>query len=99
MDAALRIVLVVCLLLAGCGRDNIRPDLPDAAMVAKPTLVYVDRYVYVPIDPDLTREELIAEGPLSQCPDIAASRKAALRRVNARLLEISAIQGTPVASP
>lgn len=84
------------LLLSACNRHALKPDLPGAGMVVKPEIVYVDHDIYVPIKPELTREEPIAEGPLSQCPDVGAARKAALKRLNARMREIRAIQGTEV---
>lgn len=89
-----RLVLLLALaLLAGCVGKTAKPDLPGEVLV-KPTIVYVDRYVYVPIRAELTRTEPIAEGPLSQCPAVAADRKAALQRAYAQLVEIAQIQGT-----
>lgn len=82
------------MVLSACNRHALKPDLPGAGAVVKPEIVYVDRYIYVPIKPELTREEPIAEGPLSQCPDVGAARKAALKRINARVREIGQVQGT-----
>lgn len=93
---AITTIALATLLLAGCNRHDVKPDLPGAGTVVKPQIVYVDRYVYVSIKDDLTQEEPIAEGPLSQCPIVAAARKTALKRINGRMRQIDAIQGTPV---
>lgn len=85
--------VLMALLATGCASKATKPDLPGEVLV-KPTIVYVDRYVYVPIKAELTRTETIAEGPLSQCPAVAANRKAALKRAYAQLVQISQIQGT-----
>lgn len=91
-----RILLLIAIaVLAGCAGKGAKPDLPGE-MLVKPTIVYVDRYVYVPIRSELTRTAQIAEGPLSQCPVVAAARKAALIQANAQLVEISQVQGTEV---
>lgn len=91
----LLIALAIAVLLAACGRKDLKPDLPTGTVVT-PSVVYVDRYVYVAIPASLTTEQPIAEGPLSQCPDVAAARKAGQRKANAQLREIRAIQGTAV---
>lgn len=87
------LILAICLLLTACPGMT-KPDLPQGAIT--PTVVFVDRHIYVTIPPALTAEQPIASGPLSQCPDVASNRKAALRKVNAQLREIRAIQGTAV---
>ncbi len=93
--ARLFLLAIAAILLGGCANKAAKPDLPGEVLV-KPTIVYVDRYVYVPIKAELTRTEPIAEGPLSQCPAVAADRKAALTRAYAQLVEIGQIQGTEV---
>ncbi|HET7655746.1 MAG TPA: hypothetical protein VFK18_01965 [Luteimonas sp.] len=93
--ARLLLLAIAAVLLGGCANKSTKPDLPGEVLV-KPTIVYVDRYVYVPIKAELTRTEPIAEGPLSQCPAVAADRKAALKRAYAQLVEIGQIQGTEV---
>lgn len=92
--ARLALVALVMVAAAGCRKD-IKPDLPDGPAVA-PTIVYVDRVRYVAIPANLTAEQPIAEGALTVCPDVASERKGALRKVNAQLREIRAIQGTAV---
>lgn len=87
-------VAVLFALLAGCGRKDVKPNLPGAGTVVAPKVVYVDRYVYVRIKSELTQAEPIAEGPLSQCPAVAADRRAGLERANAKLRQIGQIQGT-----
>jgi predicted small lipoprotein YifL len=92
----LLIALALVVLLAGCGRKHVvKQDLPDSTPVA-PTIVYVDRVRYVPVPKRLVEELPIAEGPLSQCPDVAAARKKAQKVANSRLREIGLIQGTDV---
>lgn len=93
------LMLLACcaaLLLPACNRANLKPDLPGAGTVVKPEIVYVDRFVYVAIPASLTDEMPIAEGPLSQCPDVAAQRKKAAAVLNSRMRQIRAIQGTEV---
>lgn len=87
---------IVALLATSCADKHVKPDLPDPGTAVAPRVVFVDRVRYVAIPADLTREEAVAEGPLSQCPAVAADRKAGLVRANARLREISQIQGTEV---
>ena len=92
--AGLLILATMVALLAGCP-GMVKPDLPTATVV-KPSIVYVDRYIYVPIKKELTRKQPIAEGPLSECPLVARDRKASIQKGNAQLDAIDAIQGTPV---
>lgn len=80
-------------LLAGCASGP-STRLPDADGAVRPVTQVVVRYVYVPIDSVLTGPEFIAEGPLSMCPQVAAQRRAALERCNAKLGSIAAKQGT-----
>lgn len=85
---------LACLLLAACGVKQARPDLPDHAGAVVPTVQVVERIVYVPIDGALTALEPIAEGRLALCPQVAAERRAALQRCNAKLQEIEHQQGS-----
>jgi hypothetical protein len=96
MPRAVRLLIALALvaLLAGCPGMT-RPDLPKAgAVVPKP--VVIERRVYVPIDPQLTAPEPVAEGPVHEMPEVSAQRKAALLRANAKLRAIAAKQGTEV---
>ena len=88
------LILATTLATAACGSRERKPDLPPAVVV-KPEVVFVDRYIYVSVDRDLTRQHPIAEGPLSMCPDVARARKAELQKCNADKREIRAIEGTP----
>lgn len=87
---------IACLALAACGKDNVIPDLPDAGTAVVPEVQVVDRIVYVPIPSALLKPEPIAEGPIAQCFTVAAERRAALERCNAKLQRAGAIQGTEV---
>ena len=71
-------------------------DLPGEDKIVTPTVVTVERIVYVKVPAELTRPEPIAEGPIAQCFDVAAQRRAALQRANSKLKQISEIQGTKV---
>lgn len=90
------ILIAAALTLAACSRDNVRPDLPDGEGSVAPEVVIVERVRYVPIPANLTRPMEIAEGPITQCFEVAAARKAEQIKGNARLAEIGAIQGTEV---
>ncbi len=85
------------LLLAACGRQQHKPDLPGT--LVEPTAVVVERRVYVPIPAELTRTEAVAEGSLAQCPDVAAARRAAIERLNSRARQVATKQGTAVEAP
>ncbi|PRH82629.1 hypothetical protein [Arenimonas caeni] len=87
--------LLIVGLLAGCASTP-STRLPGAEGAVRPVTQVVIRYVYVPVDSVLTGPEFIAEGPLSMCPHVAAERKAALQRCNAKLEAIAAKQGTVV---
>lgn len=90
------LLLIAVLLLAACGKDNVKPDLPGADKIVTPTVVTVERIVYVKVPAELTKPEPIAEGPIAQCFDVAAQRRAALTRANSKLKQIGEIQGTRV---
>ncbi len=89
----LLIAIVVLLATTACRKDT-KPDLPPSCPVAVSEVTVVERRVYVPVEPVLTRPEPIAEGPLAQCPMVAAERRAAIERANAKLKAIQAKQGT-----
>lgn len=93
--------VAVCVLLAACGREraDLKPDLPPAGAVVAPQLVVVEKRVYVPIDARLTQPEPVAEGPIGQCFEVAARRRSAIAKLNSKLAEIAAIQGTEVEQP
>lgn len=91
----LLIGLLAAAVLSACAKEeNVRPDLLAGGVV--PEVVIVERKVYVAIPAHLTHEQPIAEGPIAQCFDVAAARRAAIRTGNAQLREIRAIQGTAV---
>ena len=85
-------LLILATGLAGCASSG--EALPDSRTAVQPVVQVVERYIYGPIDSDLTVTEVIAEGPLSMCPQVAAQRKAALQRCNAKLTQIGGQQGT-----
>lgn len=68
---------------------------------ATPQVQYIDRVRFVdrvqqvvkPIDPELLQPHAIAEGPPSQCPSIAAQRRAELVKCNADKAAITGIAG------
>lgn len=93
------IALLVTLLLAACNRDRgeLKPDLPShCPSGSAPDVRIVERKVYVPIPATLTRREDIAEGTLAECPQVARERRAAIERLNSRMQQIEAQQGTEV---
>lgn len=96
----MRLLLLIALAsaLAACDRDRpeLVADLPGAATVVTPEVVIVERRVYVSVEPRLTRQEAVAEGPIAQCFSVAAQRRTAIERLNARMAEIAAIAGTEV---
>ncbi|MEN1942660.1 hypothetical protein WCE55_02210 [Luteimonas sp. MJ293] len=71
-------------------------DLPPACLIGTPEVQIVERRIYVGISSEFTTPEPIAEGPLSECPAVAADRRAALERANAKLRAIATKQGTEV---
>lgn len=87
------IALVVALSGASCQR---KPGCPSPGVAVRPEPVVVERRVYVPVPPRLTEREPIAEGPIAMCFDVAAQRRAAVERANAKLEQIEAIQATGV---
>lgn len=97
MPRVLRLLTLLAMFaLATACRDDVRPDLPDAGHVVRPEVVIVERKVYVSVPPALTEELPVAEGPISQCFDVAAERKKTIDVANSRFLQIGAIEGTEV---
>lgn len=95
----LAIAIALITLLAACGRDRdeVKPDLPTHCPSGSASEVrIVERKVYVAIPPTLTRREDIAEGTLAECPQVARDRRAAIERLNSRMQQIEAQQGTEV---
>lgn len=90
------LLLIVALLTLAACKHAVKPDLPGPDKIVTPTVVTVERVVYVRVPADLTKPEPIAEGPIAQCFDVAAQRRAALARANSKLKQISQIQGTEV---
>ena len=79
---------LLTLALTGCGRT-----------IVEPRIVYVDRFVYVEVEPELTTPHPIAEGPLAHCPVVAAARKAELEQCNADKAAIRGIEGGAAPDP
>ena len=90
--STIAIALLLVIALAGCNRVR-KPDLPGGVIV-KPQVVTVTREVYVRVPAELTDPLPIAEGPLSQCPMVAADRKQQLQRANADRKAVRALSGT-----
>lgn len=98
-DVALRVLSTLCavfvLLLAGCAGKGTKPDIPRGIIV-QPKVVEVVRKEYVNVPPTYTDPLPIAEGPLSQCPVVAAERKKALKKANTDRASVRALSGTQV---
>ncbi len=90
------LLLPLVVLATSCQRGDVRPDLPPACPSGDAQVRVVTRTVYVDVPARLTVQEPIAEGPLSECPAVAAERRAAIERANARAAQIRAIKGTEV---
>lgn len=84
------LILLTALVLAGCVTGPPKPD-----MLSVPDVVEVERRIFVPIDPALTIEHPIAEGPIRACLAVAADRKSELAKCNADKRAIRAVQGGP----
>ena len=89
----LMLILAFLALVMGCGRKDVKPDVARGVIVT-PKVVTVTKYVYVRVPDRLTSVLPVAEGPLSQCPDVAAARRAQLQRCNADREEAGALSGT-----
>ena len=90
----LLIIVALVMMLASCGSPPRKPDLPGPELAVTPTLVTVERRYYVPVPAALTTTEPVAVGAIAECFAVAAERRAALERTNARLREIAGIEGT-----
>lgn len=97
MSRAHRILILLLLAagLAGCNKVR-KPERPGQAVAIAPQPVVIVKRIYVPIPAALTQPEPVAEGPIAQCFDVAAQRRAALERANAKLRKTAAIEGTEV---
>lgn len=93
--AAIAIVALLVLVLAGCADKSRKPDRPGNVIV-KPELVTVERKVYVQVPAELTDPLPIAEGPLSLCPLVAADRRKTIEKANADRRATRALSGTEV---
>lgn len=81
------------ILLAACGRQAIKPDIPTTPA----GIVEVPVQVFVPIDPDLTEKcEWRETAPLEVMPSVARERKKCLQFYEANLDAIQRVQGKPV---
>ncbi len=89
----LALIIVLALLLAACGRKDVKPDVPRGIIV-QPKIINVTRTVYVNVPDTLTDPLPVAEGPLSICPDVAAARGATIRKANADRKATRALSGT-----
>lgn len=98
MVVRLALLVVASLLLAGCGHAPRKPVLPGPELLVAPTLVTVERRHYVPVPAQLTATEPVATGEIAECFAVAAERRGALERANARLRQIAEIQGTELTS-
>lgn len=92
----LALILLLVAMLAGCGSAPRTADLPGADLLVAPTLVTVERRHYMPVPAELTEVEPVAMGEIRECFAVAAERRAALERANARLRHIAVIEGTEV---
>lgn len=99
MSSAFRllIVLAIAALVPACKTHTGHvADLPPACPPGTPEVQIVERRIYVGISSEYTTPEPVAEGPLSECPLVAAERRAAIERANAKLRAIAEKQGTEV---
>lgn len=98
MPGILRLLSAGALVMALCafGSCGKRPDRPRPEVIVQPAPVIVERRVYVSVPKQLTAREATPEGPIAQCFDVAAQRRAVIERLGAKLEAIEAIQGTEV---
>lgn len=87
-DAGKMVAAVALLALTACAT-------PAPNVITRP--VYVDRVraVVQPLPADLLRSHPVAEGAVSQCPSVAAARRAELVACNADKAALRAIAGQP----
>lgn len=82
---------LAAMLLAACQAAPTKPNLPPAAVIEMPVLVYV------PIDADLRRRcQWEQEGMPSQVFSVSNGRKRCLQQYEAQLDGIDQVQGKPV---
>lgn len=89
----MRLLLIFALALLATACGNTRPDVPRGVIVT-PKVVEVVRTEYVRVPAELTDPLPIAEGPLSQCPAVAASRRKTIEKANADRKAARALSGT-----
>lgn len=82
--------VALCLMLTGCCTGQVR-EVPGP-------VEYRDRIVVQPIPAELLREHPIAEGKLSECPDVAAERRKELELANEHKRILRERAGAPVTS-
>lgn len=87
------IALLLVFALSACNRQDRKPDVPRGVIV-QPKVITVTRTEYVRVPAELTDPLAIAEGPLSQCPLVAAERKKQLQKANADRKATRALSGT-----
>lgn len=78
------VIALAALLLAGCA--------PTRTVLVPGPVEYRERLVVQPVPDRLLREHPIADGDLSQCPTVAAQRRAELRACNADKAAIRAMR-------
>lgn len=93
--SAIAIVALALLVLTGCPRQARKPDLPTGVIV-KPHAIPVTRTEYVNVPEEYTDPLPIAEGPLAQCPDVAAARREQLKKANSDRAKVRALSGAEV---
>lgn len=87
------LIAVLVLLVAGCAGNTTKPDIPRGVIV-QPKVVEVVRTEYVRVPAELTDPLPVAEGPLSQCPLVAAERRKTIEKANADRRATRALSGT-----
>ena len=92
--SAIGIAILLVFSLCGFGCDRVRkPDVPRGVIV-QPKVVEVVRTEYVRVPAELTDPLPVAEGPLSQCPLVAAERRKTIEKANADRRATRALSGT-----
>ena len=96
-DIGLRVLAALCavcvLLTTGCAGNTTKPDVPRGVIV-QPKVFDVVRTEYVRVPAELTDPLPVAEGPLSQCPLVAAERRKTIEKANADRRATRALSGT-----
>ena len=87
------LIAVLVVLVAGCAGKAAKPDVPRGVIV-QPKVVEVVRTEYVRVPAELTDPLPVAEGPLSQCPLVAAERRKTIEKANADRRATRALSGT-----